>query len=206
LTAVAEGLTGGWSQTSEEDVLRGGVYRLLAQHLSVPPTTDSLASAAALSSDGSSPFGRAVAALSRVAGRVEVVAARREYQDLFIGLGRGELVPYASYYLTGFLQEKPLARLRQDMARLGIERHDGVSDPEDHIASILEMMAGLVEGRFGRPGDLDAQRTFYRTHVAPWMPVFFRDLEGAKSSVFYSTVGGVGRAFLDVEDAAFDMS
>jgi TorA maturation chaperone TorD len=205
LTALAEGHFAGDAAVAEEDVLRAQVYHLLANHLSAAPTTAQLSELARLGGDAT-PLGRAISALARIAGNSTSAAISREYQDLFIGLGRGELVPYASYYLTGFLQEKPLARLRQDMARLGLKRDPSTSDPEDHAASVLQIMGGLVSGDFGTPGDSAAQRAFFETHVASWMPVFFRDLEAAKSSVFYAALASVGRAFLDVEDAAFAMA
>ncbi len=122
-------------------------------------------------------------------GRSSPDAVRREYDDLFIGLVRGEVLPYASYYLTGFLNEKPLALLRRDMARLGIARTPDVQEPEDHIASICEMMAGLIRGRFGGPVGLTAQREFFAAHLAPWAEHFFGDLEGAKNARFLRARG-----------------
>ena len=125
---------------------------------------------------------------------------------LFIGLGRGELVPYASYYMTGFLNEKPLATLREDMNLLRIARAPNVYEPEDNIASLMEMMAGLITGAFGAAAPISRQRGFYNKHIAPWARHFFTDLEGAKGSVFYAPVGAVGRIFMDIEREAFRMS
>ena len=113
----------------------------------------------------------------------------------------GELVPYASYYLTGFLNEKPLALLRQEMRRLGIERSPDVSEPEDHIAALCEMMAGLVEGAYG-DGDPTTASTFFRAHVAAWAPYFFKDLAGTSTSALYAALGQSGRVFIDLEDEA----
>ena len=131
---------------SEEDHLRAQLYRLLAALLVKVPDQETLGRVAGLSGDHSSELGRGLAALADAAGSVEPTAADDEYHDLFIGVGRGELMPYGSYYLTGFVYEKPLARLRGDMARIGIARAEGVKEPEDHIASLCEMMAGLIEG------------------------------------------------------------
>ena len=139
------------------------------------------------------------------AGSQSAVTAE-EFHDLFVGLSRGELVPYGSYYLTGFLHEKPLAKLRQDMERLGLERDPDVREPEDHIASVCEMMAGFIDGTFGDPLTLEDQRRFFTAHVGSWAPVFFRDLEIAKSSILYSTLGSVGRVFLQIEESAFAMA
>jgi TorA maturation chaperone TorD len=187
-----------------EDVLRARCYRLLARFLSAPPAPDLLQNAAALTGDDSA-LGLAIGALARVCAGSNAAAVAEEYHDLFIGLVRGELVPYGSYYLTGFLHEKPLARLRQDMARLGVEREQGVADPEDHIASLLEMMAGLIDGALGPPRSLAEQKAFYTAHIGPWAPVLFRDMETAKASVVYSALGSVGRAFLAIEDEGFAM-
>ncbi len=114
-----------------------------------------------------------------------------------------ELLPYASYYLTGFLNERPLARVREDLAALGLARVEGMSEPEDHLAFLLEIMAGLAAGRFG--AEEGAQRRFFDRHLAPWAPRLFADLEQAKAARFYRAVGGLGRVFLDVEAEAFRM-
>lgn len=189
---------------SAEDSSRAQIYRLLATLLSRAPDSALLQSIAALRG-GPGRFGEVINTLAKVAASTSEHTVRAEYQDLFIGLGRGELVPYGSYYLTGFLQEKPLAALRRDMARLGLDRASETSDPEDHAASVLEAMAGLIDGRFGEPASLAAQKEFQQRHLASWLPVFFRDLEGAQSSVFYAAAGSVGRAFLDIEAGAFEM-
>ena len=127
----------------------------------------------------------------------------REFNDLFIGIGRGELLPFASYYLTGFLNEKPLATLRKDMADLSIARAPNVYEPEDNIASLMEMMAGLIDGRFGAPASLEKQREFFNRHIAPWAGHFYSDLEKARGSVFFLPVGTLGRIFIDIEREAF---
>ncbi len=151
------------------------------------------------------PIGQAVGALSRVAAKAIPEEVGREYHDLFIGVGRGELVPFGSYYLTGFLNEKPLARLRSEMSRLGIERRNDVSEPEDHIAAVCEMMAGLIVGDFNEALSLEEQKKFFETHIVSWARHFFTDLEGARSSVFYACIGQLGAAFMDVEEQAFAM-
>ena len=131
---------------------------------------------AALTGDDSA-LGRAIAALARAADGADVAAVRREYNALFIGLGRGELLPYASFYLTGFLNEKPLGVLRRDFARLGLARAEGVFEPEDGIASLMESMGAIIVGRFGDPVTLSRQRDIWARHVAPWAGHFFTDLE-----------------------------
>ena len=191
-------------EVADEDLLRADLYDLLGALLARPPSRDLIDRVGALEGDDT-PIGRAIAALSRVAKATTEKAAEREYHALFIGLARGELLPYASYYLTGFLHEKPLALLRADMDRLGIARAEAVAEPEDNIASLCEMMAGLIRGRFGRPADLSTQKDFYAAHIGPWAGHFFSDLEGAKASVLYAPVGALGRAFMEVERDAFRM-
>jgi len=189
---------------AEEDVLRAGLYDLLAALLARPPARDLIDRVAGLTGD-EGEMGRAMGALARLAKATTEPEAEREFNALFIGLARGELLPYASYYMTGFLNEKPLAVLRADMRRLGIERAANVYEPEDNIASLCEMMAGLILGRFGEPAGLGTQKDFFSAHIGPWAEHFFADLEGAKASVFYAPVGAVGRAFMEIEREAFRM-
>jgi len=153
-----------------------------------------------------SQLGRVIKVLAAAASGTSEETAKQEYFDLFVGLGQGELLPYASYYLTGFLNEKPLARLRGDMARLHIARADDVSEPEDHIAALCEMMAGLITGSFGRPAELAEQRAFFDTHIGCWAPRFFEDLQAAQSAVLYMPVGTIGRLFMAIEAQAFEMA
>lgn len=189
----------------EEDVARAGQYQLLAAFLARPPSDDLLATAGRLLGD-ESDLGRSLDALADAARDADVRLAEREYNSLFIGLGRGELVPYGSYYLTGFLNEKPLARLRVDMSRLGIGRADEVKEPEDHVAALCEMMAGLILGWFRPPLDVAGQRAFFAAHLGPWAGRFFEDLETAKVARLYRPVGRLGRLFMAVEEAAFEMT
>ena len=145
---------------AEEDLLRADLYAMLAQVLSAAPSDDFLKNATQLTGD-SSDLGDGITALAKVAGATTVKGAEKEFNALFIGLGRGELLPYASYYLTGFLNEKPLARLRGHMAQFGIERTPDVKEPEDHIATLCEMMAGLIRGTFGAPLSVEDQAAFF---------------------------------------------
>ena len=190
---------------SEEDALRADLYDFLGALLAAPPSEDLLKKAAGLTGDDTD-IGRGVRALSAIAKAMTPGAAREEFEALFIGLGRGELMPFGSYYLTGFLNEKPLATLRNDMARLGIERAPNVYEPEDNIASLCEMMAGMIRGRFYSAASLEDQKRFFNTHVSPWAGHFFTDLEGAKNSVLYAPVGAIGKAFMEIEREAFRMA
>ena len=191
-------------EIGEEDFLRADLYGLLSNLLAAPPDAATLENLSALQGDASD-MGKNIALLSQMARSTTPRDAEREYNALFIGLSRGELLPYASYYLTGFLNEKPLARLRQDMARLGIEKSGDHSEPEDHIATLMEIMAGLIRGQFAAPVCLNVQNEFLTAHLKPWAEHFFTDLENAKGSALYVPVGRIGQAFMQVEDQAFRM-
>lgn len=193
------------SEVAPEDELRAQLYHYLAKFLAAPPDQADLDTAAALTGS-ETDLGRAVRDFGKLASRSRADQVRQEYHDLFIGVGRGELLPYGSYYLTGFLNEKPLAKLRDDMAALGIARDPSVKEPEDHIAALLDMMAGLITGEFGDPAPVAEQKRFFEAHLSSWADHFFADLEGAKSSVLYAALGTVGRRFLEVEETAFSMS
>ena len=190
---------------SPEDELRAQIYRLLAGFLSCAPDKHNLEAFAGLKGD-EGEFGDAINNFAKMAGRASEDAADTEFHDLFIGVTRGELLPFGSYYLTGFLNEKPLAKLRADMTRLGIERINGLKEPEDHIASVMEMMAGLIDGAYGARLSLSEQKMFFDAHINSWAGQFFTDLEGAKYSVLYAPLGSIGRLFMKIEQSAFEMS
>jgi TorA maturation chaperone TorD len=150
------------------------------------------------------PLGAAHAALGAAAASIKAERIEREYFDLFVGLGRGELFPYASYYLTGYLYGRPLARIRETLKQLGLERTEGQSEPEDHAAVLLEVMAGLASGQIVAPDEI--QRTIFETYLRPWIGRFFSDLEHARSAKFYACVAALGRIFMEVEAEAFSLS
>lgn len=182
------------------DALRGAEYALLSVLLGQAPSADLLSRVAGLQGDAT-PLGLAHIDLAGAAQATDETRAGREYFNLFIGVGRGDLLPYGSYYQTGFLHERPLARVREDLAQLGIERSDKTREPEDHIAILCEIMAGLAQGAFD--ADFDAQARFFDRHLAPWAARFFADLETTGSAQFYKSVGRVGRTFMELEAEAF---
>jgi len=184
----------------EVDAARAQEYALISVLLARAPDAALLERLGNLRGDAS-PLGLAHAALAEAASRGNVGRIEREYFDLFIGLGRGELLPYGSYYLTGFLHERPLARLRADLAGLGIERAAGQAEPEDHAAILCEIMAGIVGGRFPAPAGTD--RELFEQHLAPWIGRFFADLERAEAADFYRRIGTLGRVFMEIESDAF---
>ena len=188
------------AEVDEIDRQRAAEYGLLALLLGKAPNADTLSRVAMLKGDATD-LGFAHIELATAAADVSDQAVSREFFNLFIGVGRGEFVPYGSYYLTGFLHERPLARVREDLLRLGIERSDAVSEPEDHIAILCEVMAGLAGGAFDT--DFAEQAKFFERHLKPWAARLFADLELSKSATFYRTVGRVGRIFMELESEAF---
>ncbi len=131
----------------------------------------------------------------------EIASIDDEYHELFIGLGKGELVPYGSWYLTGYLMEQPLSILRDDLSVLGIVRDDDISEPEDHVAALCEVMSLVILDGL----EIDAQSVFFNKHISPWMIRFFNDLSQAKSAVFYRAVGRFGSAFIHLEKQYLNM-
>jgi TorA maturation chaperone TorD len=180
----------------EIDLARSREYSLLSVLLLRSPDATLLAQLSTLAGDAT-PMGAAHAALAEAARRSDVGRAAKEYFRLFVGLGRGEVLPYESFYLTGSLYGRPLSALREKLHHLGIERVAGLQEPEDHAGVLCEIMAGLTNGAIAAPSD--ASREFFMEHLAPWMGPLFRDLERAKAADFYASVGKLGRSFMEIE-------
>lgn len=191
--------------TPDHEALRAQQWALIASVLAKSPDRATLDALAALQGDDTA-LGQAYRVLADSAATADVDDVAREFFELFVGVGRGELLPYASFYITGFLNERPLADLRRDLAMMGVARADGRFEPEDHIASMAEVMSGLAAGQFdasvlgcGAAG----QAGFFARHLEPWAAQFFDDLAVAPSARFYRAVAEVGRIFTDIEIRAF---
>jgi TorA maturation chaperone TorD len=193
-------LYAGHPPLDDVDAARARQYALLAVLLAQAPSDELLARLARLRCDAT-PLGSALTALADAARAVAAETIEREFFDLFIGVGRGELLPYASYYLTGFLNERPLARLREDLQALGIERAAGQSEPEDHAAILCEVMGGLIDGTL--TATLHRQKQMFDRHLSPWMGRLFADLEVVEWADFYRRVGRLGRLFIEIETEGF---
>lgn len=185
------------------DIARCEQYRFVARMLAAPPDAGLLKQVAQLQGDDSA-MGQGFRALARAAAQTSAEKAGREYFELFVGVGRGELLPYASFYLTGFLNERPLADLRSDLARLGVARAEGRHEPEDHIALLFEVMADMAAGEID--ADARAQAAFFARHIAPWAAQFFDDLAIAPSADFYRPLAEIGRLLTDIESRAFSLA
>ncbi|MET4744083.1 TorA maturation chaperone TorD [Bradyrhizobium japonicum] len=184
----------------EFDLARAQEYALLATLLTRNPDMQLLHRLSALHGDAS-PMGVAHMALADAARRANEQAASREFFALFAGLGKGSLLPYASHYLSDTLYGRPLARLRETLEGLGLEKAPERTEPEDHAGFLCEIMAGLAGGSILAPAG--AERLFFDQHVSRWMRRFFSDLERASSADFYAAVGALGRTFIEIEAKAF---
>ncbi|MBV7299525.1 TorD/DmsD family molecular chaperone [Enterovibrio paralichthyis] len=187
--------------THEENQIRQNIYNLLAALFRRAPDADALNWLATLEIEGDEQTAGMAAAWSVLklsASKTTDIQASDEYQMLFIGVGRGEVVPFGSWYLTGSLMEMPLVLLRQDLRRYGFERQEATKEPEDHIAALLEVMAMLVE-----EDDVASQKAFFNRHIAPWFERLCDDIQQANSAVFYSAVAALAKQFLTIEKTGF---
>ena len=188
------------TSVSQEDELRANAYALLGVLLAGTPNRELLDRLKAIEvGEDQQDTGMAAAwkTLAMAAGRTTLETVDDEYHALFIGIGRGEVMPYGSWYLTGFLMERPLAQLRQDLKMLGFERREEVKEPEDHAGALMETMAMMIvdDRGFGA----HEQKQFFDRHLEPWIGKFFGDLQNASSANFYSAVGVLGSQFIEVE-------
>jgi TorA maturation chaperone TorD len=184
--------------------MREDVYALLSALLLQAPSEDLIRQLSDLTwVDGMSfALSASLDTLRTAAGHCPAEAVEREFQDLFIGMGRGEVVPYASWYAENLLLGAPLVRLRSDLAKMRIRRRAKVCEPEDHAAALCETMALMI----GDPQISAAQQAaFFNRHMHPWMIRFFRDLQQARSAHFYRAVGSLGEHFLRVENQYLEL-
>ena len=188
---------------SPEDHLRAGAYSLLAALLRAVPEHSLLQRLSTIEAPAASDaLGHAWLALKQAAQQVDTDGLEDEFHNLFIGVGRGELVPYASWYITGFMMERPLGELRDDLMRLGYQRQAQVHEPEDHIAALCEVMAMMIQDP---ELPFASQRQFFAKHLAVWGETFFMDLEQANSARFYRAVGQLGKEFIRLEKRYLEM-
>jgi len=189
----------------QEQALRADCYLFLAGLLSAAPSQSQLLALQSMGDDSArGALAAAWRSLSAAAQTIDEPSVGEEFFDLFIGLGRGELVPFGSWYITGFLQEQPLADLRDTLQALSLTRVEASGNTEDHIAQQFAVMSMLI----ANPEEYssDQQQAFFNQHLAPWSERFFADLQTAKSAVFYRSVGELGAAFCDFEKQYLSMS
>lgn len=181
---------------ADEDIERAEAYVLIGQLFANPPSGELLEMLGELAGD-ETDLGQSVAALALAARETSDADADREFADLFYTLNvRNELSPNAAVHLTGSHFGEALLKLREDLRALGIEKTEGVSETEDHVSVLCQVMAGLLTGRLGRDVTPDRIAVFYRKHIASWMPMFAVHVEAAEGKRFYGAVGRFMRLFL----------
>jgi len=191
---------------TEEDQIRANVYGLLGALLTRPPDKEIIALLREIDVDEKQQASAMAASwktLNLAAKRRRLNELNDEYHKLFIGVGRGEVVPYGSWYLTGFMMDRPLAQLRQDLINLGLERAEHVKEPEDHAGALCESMSLLLSIDDGITPHV--HKRFFDNHIASWMTKFFEDLQTASSADFYKAVGSLGEQFIELEKQYLDM-
>lgn len=128
-----------------------------------------------------------------------------EFDTLFAGIGKPEVLLFSSHYLAGFLNEKPLVQLRTELNRLGLERDPALPETEDHISYLCEVMRYLIAGDEVELANLTEQQQFFATHLLPWVKEMCDTLASHPAAHFYAQLAHFARAFFDVESQAFDM-
>jgi TorA maturation chaperone TorD len=195
---------------SEEDAARVRWYRFLARVFQAAPDESLLASVAASAAPGSPdpqapPLALAWVDLAEAARRSSAAAVREEYDRLFVSVGKAPVLLNASYHLSGFLNERPLADLREHLATLGLARRTDVGETEDHLASLCEVMALLIESDDPRLGAVSTQQAFFRRFVSSWYERLAESVAGCDEAQFYRPVARLMQGFFDVERQAFDI-
>ncbi|NIY90473.1 TorD/DmsD family molecular chaperone [Vibrio campbellii] len=189
------------TQREQEQTLRTEIYLVLSALFRSAPSEEMIEFLTSLEVEPSeSAMQKAWIALQQAAKDSNREALEDEYQDLFIGIGRGEVIPFGSWHMTGAMMEKPLAEIRHDLELLGFERDENVKEPEDHIAALCEVMSMLT----GEEEDL--QQAVFNKHIAPWFNSFTQQLENAQSANFYKPAAQLCEAFLTLEQVRFSVN
>lgn len=191
-----------------EEIARAELYGLLARLWLAPPDAALLGQfrvavteAPEAGSFLEAPW-QALVAQMRAAS---VESARDEFAALFQGVGKPEVFPYGSFFLAGFVNEKPLAQLRTDLAALGLTRDPARFETEDHVSYVLEVMRYLIAGGDAAAGQLAQQRRFFRAHVQPWIEPLCQAVEAQPAARLWRAIAALTLAFVEVETQAFDL-
>jgi TorA maturation chaperone TorD len=189
-----------------EEAARAELYAVLAMLFYAPPMQDLLDEIGPTPVEGDGILVEAWRGLQQACRDTSADQARDEYETLFIGVGKPELFLYGSYYLSGFMMEKPLANLRADLAQLGVERVDDMPESEDHIAALCDVMRFLITSEEVLHGSIATQKEFFTTHIQPWADRMCDAIRHHPQARFYRAVAALAQAFIAVEAQAFDMS
>jgi TorA maturation chaperone TorD len=190
------------------ELQRAELYGLLSRLWMLPPDAELLQQFAVAVTEAPQPGGpleQAWQTLVSTLRATTVDEAAAEYDALFLGIGKPEVFLYGSYYLAGFLNERPLAQLRHDLAALGLTRDTDRGETEDHVAYGLEVMRYLIAGDDPAVCHLAQQRRFFRGHLQPWVGALCDAVQAHPRAQVWSAVAGLTRCFVDVESQAFDL-
>lgn len=190
----------------QEEAARADMYGLLASLFFRPPQSSILEAIASSASQADSLLGDAWTSLADACKRMDEAQVHEEYDRLFVGVGKAEIMLYGSYYLSGFLMEKPLAELRTDLAEMGLERPPHIAETEDHVSSLFEIMRMLILSDDAMETGLTKQKQFYAKHIQPWIHELCDAIESHPAANFYKSVANLTRQFADIESQAFDMN
>lgn len=193
------------TQDQGEETARADLYGLLATLLYAPPSKDLLATLSSAQTAGEGVLGAAWTVLVEAARATNAEQVREEYEQLFIGVGKPEVMLYGSYYLSGFLMEKPLAALRTDLAQMGLQRAQSMTESEDHIASLCEVMRYLIASDDVLQANVANQKKFFAIHIQPWVLSLCDAVAAHPTARFYAALADLCRVFFEVEMQAFDM-
>lgn len=196
------------SNTLDEETARSEIYGLIAAVLYAQPAIELIAQIRVAVTDAPAagafleePW-RNFVGVTRSMSDQDIKA---EYETLFGGVGKPEIYLYGSHYLSGFLNEKPLARLRTDLISMGLERSEVMSDTEDHFAYLCEVMRYLIAGDDVAVANLTRQREFFSTHIQPWAYQMCDAIQNNPKAKFYASFAELVRAFIGIETQGFDM-
>lgn len=189
-----------------EETARADLYGLLASLFYTPPSQQLLDSIGAAQAGGDGILERAWADLANACGLARAEPVRDEYEALFVGVGKPEVMLYGSFYLSGFLMEKPLAALRTDLAKLGLQRDQSIPESEDHIASLCEVMRYLIVTEDPLHPNITTQKKFFADHMQPWVLQMCDAVIAHPGSRFYAPVAQLAKTYFEVEMQAFDMA
>ena len=196
------------SSALDEETARAELYGLLAQLYYARPAPETLAALRVAVTEAPAAGGFLQEPWQQLVGAARAQddqAIAAEFDRLFGGVGKPEVFLYGSHYLSGFLNEKPLVRLRSDLAALGLARGEAMPETEDHVAYLCEVMRYLIAGDDVAVCNLTAQRHFFATHLLPWILQLCDALQGQPAAHFYAALAQFTRAFVAVEAQGFDM-
>ena len=196
------------SSALDEETARADVYGLLAQLYYAPPSPELLAALRVAPTEAPAAGGfleepwRGVVAAARDLSDAQVA---EEFDRLFGGVGKPEIFLFASHHIAGFLNEKPLAQLRSDLATLGLARDETMPETEDHVSYIFEVMRYLIAGDDVEVANLTQQQKFFSAHVQSWVPAMCEAITAHPKARFYAALAGFTAAFISVETQGFDL-